>query len=394
MFSKLKSLSSKQDIDHYIKNPIAAIGIAGASGYVPAIKGGELFSLLEANSTGIPCGHLACINDMRRISWNLTSRKNVEVLFHLVPHDATASHADQSLWLGNERAVADREKAIITIHAAENNVLTNFREAMRSNEIISSYIGNIILEDMHLYELLDFINNTVLSFTVYDINIYKTFMKEVFVLDSNSIIKPSLQFEKWLGKRSSFMRFASRHNITFRNDELMEFLRSNFNSSSVTIYYQQQLIRNGLSTDIEVIDAIKSGIINLDIDDSWKSGNNRFVFNAITTDTNSDDDSLSSVVVNATANAILPSSIKKKKNKQRITKISALGKDHPETFCNYIGHGNNAKQQTHSNQACWLKMLVKMRQDKFNVSGTVTDADEMKMKAQAISLASSFPAPK
>ena len=66
-----------------------------------------------------------------------------------------------------------------------------------------------------------------------------------------------------------------------------------------------------------------------------------------------------------------------------------MGKDHPETFCNYIGHGNNAKQQTHSNQACWLKMLVKMRQDKFNVSGTVTDADEMKLKAKAIAFSSS-----
>ena len=69
--SKIKSITTKHELYRFLKTPIHQNGNIGDAQYSPFIQGGEMFSMLEHNSFGIPLGFMACANDTEALSFRL-----------------------------------------------------------------------------------------------------------------------------------------------------------------------------------------------------------------------------------------------------------------------------------------------------------------------------------
>ena len=398
MFTTRTGLDTKQDIYEYIRFPTAPIGTPGHADHIPAKSGGEIFSILEWNSSGIPSGHMACTTDSDRSSFGFIPRRDLTPFLFDVPFDGTISNAQQQLWHNNTKAVEDKMNAIIKVRSAENTILCDFRNFMHSNHVISSHIGKKIINNMNLNEMLLFIHNEILVFTAHDIKAYKAFMARPFMLDSISNVKPSLQLDIFNATSDRYERFAESKNYKFREEETQSNMRGNFSSDPNTkIFYDQQMIRNGLSTKSDIIASMNNGIVNLDMHDAWKT--NKFVFNAMTDAINDSDSDDSTLQQNA--NAVIKSAADKKKKKKKktaalTTQSSVLQADHPDTFCNFEGH--NGKQQTHSNKACAGRMLIAFRQAHFKKHLDLDAKAELEIKRRVSELTApattKFPPPR
>ena len=398
--SKIKSITTKHELYRFLKTPIHQNGNIGDAQYSPFIQGGEMFSMLEHNSFGIPLGFMACANDTEALSFRLNAAPNLNLMSFHDLRDPDASLASQQLWHSNNKAKMDSDARIQKINGYMYATLLDFRQACKDNSFINDHIGSLNIEQMSLYQIIYYLLRCrVLVITNNDKIAIKNAMSKEFQLDVHSTTKATLQLELFFGEIANYTDFASSNDHDYRSEEILEFLRLNFCNSKhgVSNFYFQQKQRNGLSTAADIITSMHNGMANFDDDLSWKSQKNIFAFNAIK-EAIQDSDSDDSTVLHPAANAAIISAADKKKKKKKTIKIktSTLPVDHPETFCNFSSHFQNGKPVTHSNQACAARMLIKLRNAHYTKHGKVDEHAEaaLTIEAKELTAFGKFPAPR